>query len=72
MTGSGVSQSATVLALAELNQRSAKLGTWDVGVFQPRIIPYTWKDRKTGQHKAGANFKCLLVSLADRRSYMLC
>ena len=41
-------------------------------MFQPRIIPYTWKDRKTGQHKAGANFKCLLVSLADRRSYMLC
>ena len=64
-----VSSEATKLHLKELNQRSAKLGAWDVTVCHPRLD--TWTVLKTG--KAGSAFRCLLVSLvshSDESAYI--
>lgn len=65
---SGVSQPAG-LQLAELNQRSASLGTWDVGIFKPTIDEYTYTDKSTKREKKGAAFRCLLVYLPDPTQY---
>ena len=57
---------AAKLQLKELNQRSAKLGAWDVSVCFPRID--TWTVPKTGNE--GSAFRCLLVSHSDQGSYI--
>jgi len=56
--------------LAELNQRSAKLGSWNIVVFQPKVEKYTYKDKSTGEQKRGESFKCLLVSVEDPSCYI--
>jgi hypothetical protein len=68
-SSSGVSQPAT-LQLAELNQRSASLGTWDVGVFNPHIDEWTYTEKSSGRCKNGAAFRCLLVYLSDPSQYV--
>ena len=57
---------AAKLQLKELNQRSAKLGAWDVSVCFPRID--TWTVPKTGNE--GSAFRCLLVSHLDEGAYI--
>ena len=56
--------------LAELNQRSAKLGSWNIAVFQPKVEKYSYKDKSTGEQKRGESFKCLLVSVEDPSCYI--
>ena len=51
---SGVSQPA-VLQLAELNRRSASLGSWDICIFTPEIHECTYTDKTTQQEKKGAD-----------------
>ena len=68
-TSSGGSQPA-VLQLAELNQRSASLGSWDVGIFKPRIDEWTYLEKSTKREKKGAAFRCLLVYLPDPSQYV--
>ena len=68
-TDSGVSQPAG-LQLAELNQRSAGLGHWDVGIFKPEIERWTYSDKRTGNQKEGAAFRCYLVDMNDPRQYV--
>ena len=64
----GVTQPAT-LQLKELNTRSAKLGSWQVGCFQPRIDEWSWREKTTQKEKQGAAFRCLLVPLTDPCQY---
>ena len=45
---SAASQRAETQALAELNQRSAGLGLWDVGIFRPHIHDFKWTPKNTG------------------------
>ena len=59
------------LHLGELNTRSAKLGQWDVGIFQPRIETWSWQDKTTQQTKHGAAFRCLLVSRLNPSEYAM-
>ena len=66
-TGKGVPS----LHLGELNTRSAKLGCWDVGIFQPRIEEWSWKDKNTQEIKEGAAFRCLLVSRLNPSEYLV-
>ena len=65
---SGVSQPAG-LQLAELNQRSASLGSWDIGMFKPEIHEWTYSDKKTLKQVNGAIFRVLLVSLTHPNHY---
>ena len=65
--GKGVSS----LHLSELNTRSAKLGCWDVGIFQPKIDEWSWKDKNTQQTKQSAAFRCLLVSRIKPSDYVV-
>ena len=58
------------LQLAELNRRSAKLGTWNVFVFHPRIEKYLYTDKSTGERKTGESFRCVLVSIEDQTCYI--
>ena len=67
---SAVSQRAETLALVELNQRSAGLGSWEVGIYRPHIHDYKWTDKKTGQEKIGAAFRCILVLVGDPSQYV--
>ena len=46
---SSVSQPASTIQLKELNGRSARLGSWDVGIFSPEILQ--WKVEATGTKK---------------------
>ena len=57
------------LHLSELNTRSAKLGCWDVSIFQPGIEEWTYQDKNTQQTKQGAAFRCLLVSKLNPSEY---
>ena len=68
-TDSGVSQPAG-LQLVELNQRSACLGCWDVGIFKLEIERWTYTEKRTGNKKEGAAFRCYLVLLNDPRQYV--
>ena len=65
--GKGVSS----LHLGELNTRSTNLGCWDVGIFQPRIDEWSWKDKASLQTKQGAAFRCLLVSSLNPSEYVV-
>ena len=67
---SAASQRAETQALAELNQRSAGLGLWDVGIFRPQLHEYTYTQKTTGQEKSGADFRCTLVSVRDPSQYV--
>ena len=70
-SGSGaVAQRADTQALAELNQRSAALGLWDVGIYRPGIHEWQWTLKTTEQVKDGAAFRCTLVSLLDPSQYV--
>ena len=48
MPASAASQRAETQALAELSQRSAGLGRWDVGIFRPHIYDFK-RTNKLGQ-----------------------
>ena len=58
------------LQLAELNQRSASLGSWDVSMFSSEIHEWTYSDKKTLQKRKGAAFRVLLVSLTNPSHYV--
>ena len=62
---SAVQPRAGCLHLQELNQRSANIGKWDVGIFHPRIE--TWAP---ANKSPGAAFRCMLVSSCDPSKYM--
>ena len=55
--------------LAELNQRSAPLASFDIVIHHPRIEDYEYST-KTGEKKNGASFRCLLVSKDNRDQYL--
>ena len=69
-SGSAASQRADTQALAELNQRSAGLGTWDVAIFNPGMHYWTWTHKGTGRDLNGAAFRCILVSVLDPSQYV--
>ena len=69
-SASAASQRADTQALAELNQRSAGLGLWDVGIFHPAIHEWKFTAKATGQLKTGAAFRCTLISLVDPSQYV--
>ena len=69
-TGSAASQRADTQALAELNQRSAALGQWDVGIFRPVIHEWKYTTKSTSQPKIGKAFRCILVSDLDPSQYV--
>ena len=69
-SASAASQRADTQALAELNQRSAGLGLWDVSIFRPYIHEWKYTPKATGQPKAGAAFRCTLVSVLDPSQYV--
>ena len=58
------------MQLAELNHRSASLGSWDVGIFNPGIERWTYTDKKSKSEKEGAAFRCYLVLLTDPSQYV--
>ena len=65
-SGSGAAaQRADTQALAELNQRSAGLGQWDVSVYNPAKHEWKYTPKGTGQAKSGAAFRCIIVPLLD-------
>ena len=74
---SGVHQPAAAtqaiepLHLSELNQRSANLGCWEVGVFNPCIEDFGWTDKNTGQQKQGTAYRCYLISCRNRSQYVV-
>ena len=57
------------LSLTELSQRSASIGTWQVGVFHPitNKYHYFWE----GKRRNNVNFCCYLVSANDQSHYCL-
>ena len=67
---SAASQRADTQALAELNQRSAALGQWDVGIFRPAIHEWKYTTKSTSQPKTGKAFRCTLVSVLDPSQYV--
>ena len=69
-TRSAASQRADTLALAELNQRSASLGQWDVSIFRPNIHEWKYNTKSTSQSKTGKAFRCTLVSVLDPSQYI--
>ena len=68
--GSAASQRADTRALAELNQRSAALGQWDVSIFRPAIHEWKYTTKSTSQPKTGKAFRCTLVSVLDPSQYV--
>ena len=64
------SQHSDTQALAELNQRSAVLGQWDVGIFRPAIHEWKYTIKSTRQPKTGKAFRCTLVSVLDPSQYV--
>ena len=60
-SASAASQRADTQALAELNQRSAGLGLWDVGIFHPAIHEWKFTTKATGQLKTGVQTQISLV-----------
>ena len=69
-TRSAASQRADTQALAELNQRSAALGQWDVSIFRPGIHEWKYTTKSTSQPKTGKAFRCTLVSDLDPSQYV--
>ena len=64
------SQHSDTQALAELNQRSAALGQWDVGIFRPGTHEWKYTTKSTKQPKTGKDFRCILVSVLDPSQYI--
>ena len=62
-----VGQPATFLPLKELTDRSARIGQFKLGIFQP------WEDKYkytyNGEERTATAFKCLLVDLDDPTWY---
>ena len=59
------------LASGELNQLSAAIGVWEVGIFAPRIHQWMSKPRSGSEGcRVGASFRCTLVSLQDASQYV--
>ena len=56
------------LSLAELNQRSAPLAAFNIGIVHPRIEDYEYND-KSNHKKKGATFRCLIVCLENGQHY---
>ena len=67
---SSVSQPASTIQLKELNVRSARLASWEVGIFSPEIVQWTVEATGTKKGRSGAVFKCLLVYLQDPSQYV--
>ena len=63
-------QAIEPLHLSELNQRSANLGCWEVGVFNPCIEDFGWTDKNTGQQKQGTAYRCYLISCRNPSQYV--
>ena len=57
--------------LSQLNQRSALLGSWEVGVFNPNLHKYVYNAKQSGKPRQGADFRCILVSIDDRSQYIV-
>ena len=55
--------------LKTLNNRSAAVNKFDVGIFHPVLHEYTYEDKKNGVKKNGKTFHCLLVSTQDQAQY---
>ena len=66
---SGVPQPAGIQPV-ELNQRSASLGSGDVGIFNPGIERWTYTDKKSKSQKEGAALGCYIVLLSDPSQYV--
>ena len=64
-SGSAAAQRAETQTLAELNQRSAGLGVWDVGIFHPAIHKWKYTAKGSSQSKIGVASRCTLDSLPD-------
>ena len=71
MTTTNETKAAEPLALVELNQRSAGLGAWEVGIYRPHIHDYKCTDKKNGQEKIGADFRAILVDVRDPSQYLI-
>jgi hypothetical protein len=69
-TSSAGAHRADSQSLTELNERSAGLGTWDVGIFHPYINEYKYISKQTRKETKGASFNCILVSLTDPSQYV--
>ena len=67
---SGVAQPTETLKLAELNQRSATLGSWEVGCFHPHIAEYEFPAKNSAVQKRGADFRVIFVSMKDPTQYV--
>jgi hypothetical protein len=69
-SGRGVAQPAG-LHLFDLNERSAKLGTWEVGCFHGQIKVWPYTNQKAQKVKYGAAFRCILVSISHPSQYVV-
>ena len=67
---SGAAQpAAKAQSLALLNQRSAKIGTWELYVSNPQVVTYEWTDKRSQEVKSNQLFRCLLVDRDDPANY---
>ena len=69
-SGSSAPQRSDTQALTELNQRSAGLGIWEVGIFYPTMYHWTWTPKGNVHQKSGTGFRCTFVSLMDPSQYV--
>ena len=69
---SGAAQpAAKAQNLTLLNQRSAKIGTWELYVYNPQVITYEWTDKRSQEVKSNQLFRAILVDRNDPASYCL-
>ena len=59
---SGAAQpAAKAQSLALLNQRSAKIGTWELYVYNPQVLTYEWTEMRSQEVKSNQVFRAILV-----------
>ena len=69
---SGAAQpAAKTQGLALLNQRSAKIGTWELYVYNPQVLTYEWTNKRSQEVKSNQVFRAILVDRNDPASYCL-
>ena len=66
----GANQPAATKELPMLNQRSAGLAAFDIGIFRPKLHAYPYKDKKTNEMKKGQTFRSILVSRENPAAYL--
>ena len=67
---SGAAQlAAKTQSLALLNQRSAKIGTWELYVYNPQVLTYEWTDKRSQEVKSNQVFRYLFVDRNDLANY---